>query len=395
MGYVRFRRSVKLAPGVRLNVSKSGLGMSFGGPGLRYTIGPNGRRTRTIGIPGTGVSYVETEGGGRSGSRRAEDVVLDSGPALDLGAAPDAPAAPHEPFGGRSAGGGTATDSEVDPAAVLPRASFFASKAERAYRQGLLAHLAGDPKGTIAAFEAALAEEPDLGGAHLFAGVAYNALGRASDGILHLEAIVAGGAPLPDRYLEKFMPPGRIDATLTVGITDEVDVHPPIGEAAAVLILAELLQTAGKLDEAIGLIQQVHAEKLDDPVALLSLADLLHADGDLEAVVMLTDGLEDRDDLSLAALDIRAKALVATGLPDAGLEILGAALAAPDHRDPELLRLVRYDRALAYEAAGRRAEARADLAALYARDSSYRDVKARIASLAGPTPPGGSAQPAP
>lgn len=55
----RFRRSMKLGPGLRMNVSKRGVGMSFGTTGLRSSIHSTGSRTKTIGIPGTGMSYVD------------------------------------------------------------------------------------------------------------------------------------------------------------------------------------------------------------------------------------------------------------------------------------------------------------------------------------------------
>src|SRR5699024_5242514 len=54
----RFRRSVKLGKGLRLNVSKRGVGVSMGATGLRSSIHSTGSRTNTIGIPGTGLSYV-------------------------------------------------------------------------------------------------------------------------------------------------------------------------------------------------------------------------------------------------------------------------------------------------------------------------------------------------
>lgn len=63
---IRFRRSMKLGPGVRINLSKSGLGMSFGPRGMRYSIHSSGRTTRSVGIPGTGLSYISASGrGGR------------------------------------------------------------------------------------------------------------------------------------------------------------------------------------------------------------------------------------------------------------------------------------------------------------------------------------------
>lgn len=56
----RFRRSIKLTKGVRLNVSKRGVGLSVGRRGLRHSIHSSGRRTSTIGAPGTGLSYSKT-----------------------------------------------------------------------------------------------------------------------------------------------------------------------------------------------------------------------------------------------------------------------------------------------------------------------------------------------
>jgi hypothetical protein len=59
VGYLRFYRRKQIAPGVRLNISKSGPSVTFGPRGAHYTIGPRGRRT-TVGLPGTGLSYTST-----------------------------------------------------------------------------------------------------------------------------------------------------------------------------------------------------------------------------------------------------------------------------------------------------------------------------------------------
>src|SRR4051812_39625076 len=67
MGSFRFRRSVRIAPGVRLNVNKRSVGASFGPRGARYSINSDGRRTRSVGIPGTGVSYRSQSGPTRRG----------------------------------------------------------------------------------------------------------------------------------------------------------------------------------------------------------------------------------------------------------------------------------------------------------------------------------------
>ena len=56
MGW-RFHRIKTILPGVRLNLSKSGVSVSFGVRGLHHTIGRTGTRT-TIGLPGSGLSYT-------------------------------------------------------------------------------------------------------------------------------------------------------------------------------------------------------------------------------------------------------------------------------------------------------------------------------------------------
>lgn len=65
MGSFRFRRSVKILPGVRLNFNTKSTSMTFGGKGFTKTVSSTGRVTNTIGIPGTGIHYTEVEKPGR------------------------------------------------------------------------------------------------------------------------------------------------------------------------------------------------------------------------------------------------------------------------------------------------------------------------------------------
>lgn len=56
MGF-RFQKRIKIAPGVRLNISKKGLSsVTVGRNGANVTVGRNGARANA-GIPGTGLSY--------------------------------------------------------------------------------------------------------------------------------------------------------------------------------------------------------------------------------------------------------------------------------------------------------------------------------------------------
>jgi len=56
MGF-RFYRRFRPFPGLRLNLSRSGLSTSVGRRGAWFTLGPRGTR-ETIGVPGTGISYT-------------------------------------------------------------------------------------------------------------------------------------------------------------------------------------------------------------------------------------------------------------------------------------------------------------------------------------------------
>lgn len=58
---LRIRKSIKIAPGVRLNFGKKGISTSIGKRGAGITIGPTGT-TAHVGIPGTGISYVKKVG---------------------------------------------------------------------------------------------------------------------------------------------------------------------------------------------------------------------------------------------------------------------------------------------------------------------------------------------
>jgi hypothetical protein len=57
MGF-RFRKSLSIFPGVRLNISKSGISTSIGRPGATINVGNRGVRG-TVGLPGSGLSYSD------------------------------------------------------------------------------------------------------------------------------------------------------------------------------------------------------------------------------------------------------------------------------------------------------------------------------------------------
>lgn len=58
MGF-HFRRSIKVLPGVRLNVSTSSVKTSIGTKGATVNIGGRDGLRATVGIPASGLTYTE------------------------------------------------------------------------------------------------------------------------------------------------------------------------------------------------------------------------------------------------------------------------------------------------------------------------------------------------
>lgn len=58
---MRFRKSIKVMPGVRLNISGSGLSTSIGGRGATVNVSKRGMRS-TLSVPGTGLSWSSQKG---------------------------------------------------------------------------------------------------------------------------------------------------------------------------------------------------------------------------------------------------------------------------------------------------------------------------------------------
>lgn len=65
MGF-RFRKSVKLGKGVKLNLGKKSAGVSFGGKHGGISINSKSGARGRVSIPGTGVSYSTKLSGGKS-----------------------------------------------------------------------------------------------------------------------------------------------------------------------------------------------------------------------------------------------------------------------------------------------------------------------------------------
>ena len=100
MGF-RFRKSFKIAPGVRVNVGKKSIGISAGVKGARVSVNSSGHKTTTVGIPGTGLSYQKTEKiGGHAATDKHDQTAPEYTPTVDLPPIdPQPPRPPRTPKG--------------------------------------------------------------------------------------------------------------------------------------------------------------------------------------------------------------------------------------------------------------------------------------------------------
>jgi tetratricopeptide (TPR) repeat protein len=329
MGSFRFRRSMKLGPGVRLNVGKTGMGVSVGARGARRTFHSSGRQTSSVGIPGTGLGYVHT----------------------------------------KSAGNGSESEPTSAPA-VTAKPSMFAPKHEKEFHKALQAYVKGDTEEARRLFESASAK--DEGGRaladDLLAGVVNATTGNLDQAIPYLEKVVSSEVELPDELMTKYLAGGGI----AVAVTERVKVAVEWSSLAAALTLVECYQEQGRTEEAIGVLQQL-ADADESPAILLSLCDLYAQTCAWDEIVDAAAGITNEDDVTLEIRLLQARALREQGLDEAALGAYKDALRSKK-RDPELLKDARYERGKLLLARGKTAQAMKDLQAVYADDPHYKDV---------------------
>jgi tetratricopeptide (TPR) repeat protein len=346
MGYLRARRSVKLGPGVKLNLSKRSMGVSVGGRGAHYSINTRGTRTRTVGIPGTGLSYIDRSGGRRS-SRPSTRRTTARAPEV----------------------------SSVQPAQPA-HPGVLARHYERAFYHGTVKLAAGENEAALAAFRDA-DESDDKHRAispALLAGVLSFQLGDHKRALSYLERVTNSAQTLPDKLMSKYAP------DLYIGVeVNHITLPIHVGSAAAAMLLAACYREVGRLHEATGLAQKLY-EHEETQAMLLFLCALYQDAEEWDEIVHATAGIENDDDLGLTLRLWQAQAMEKQNLPDAALEAYRDALKSKK-RDPRLLKEARYNRANLYVALGKRAMAKRDLGRLYGEDPDYENVVNLLSSL--------------
>ena len=340
MGF-RMRKSIQLMPGVRLNMSRSGLGISAGVKGFRVTQRADGTLQRTVSIPGTGLSHVERLDGGKS--------------------------APSRSTPSRSTGPGTASSpAQAQHAPRRKKPGWFAPRPEK----DLYAAMAASD---VARIEQVAREQQRYAvAAGSLAGLLRM---QAEQTQLALDLLMAvwssGQDPASDPFIQKYVSVS-FDLILAPGVSAPLS----LSRNTVGLALAELLQLQNLRVEAVEIVEQL----VPTAASAISLAELYAELARWADVVELTDEITNQDDLTALLCVFRGVALRELGYYDAARAAFQEALKTKQ-RIPLIRHRAWLERARCYEREGKRSLARKDLERILAEDSTYAGLAEALAEL--------------
>lgn len=331
-----YRKSIRLGKHIRINVSKSGVGMSAGVQGARISVGPRGTRL-TSSIPGTGISYLKQLSNNKSA--RAQATASPPPPRL----------------------------TQPKP----PTPGFLASRHEKDLYNGLTAYQSGQAEKALQHFLAAAPKE--VGAALMAATILATREGREAEAIQLLEQVIQSDAEFPTPLMQKYVTASHI----AIGITPNVVATVQLDGLGAALLLAELYQEQHRVDEAIGLLEELD-DLANEPVLTLSLCELYAMRQLWDGVIERGSNVQVEDDITLETVILYARALQVKELHEAAIDVLTTAFKKKKDRSVDLLREAAYLRALSYEANGKKSQANKEFQKLYAESPTYRDVAQRL-----------------
>jgi tetratricopeptide (TPR) repeat protein len=341
---LRFRRSMKLMPGVRLNFNKDSIGLSLGVKGAHYTVNSKGRRTISAGIPGTGLYSVETLSSGRNtrSSRQSSE------PPQEIYSGPPAPglfAAKNERDLNRFLLDIYNADSKDTPQEVVDKAAILKTN-----------HPALAPIANLLTFLHGVTAD--------VVNVDLDALGKelwTNRGIYFNDSLVI-------KYLSGIRPAARITRGIS---TNEIYNAQTLG-----FIYAELLQSQGKIEEALAVLDEMDPDQL----VAISIADIELMEKKYDEAIETTEDIENEDDATAMLLVLRGIAFREKSLEDAAIECFKRALSHKD-RSEGLKHRALFERAETYSRLGKKAMAIKDLEKILVDEPNYPEVAEKLATL--------------
>ena len=151
----------------------------------------------------------------------------------------------------------------------------------------------------------------------------------------------------------------------------------PAGALAATLLLAEVYQARGKLDEAMEVLEGVQ-DVLAQPALTLSLCELYGLREIWDGIVERAGQTVVTDDVTFETMVWYGRAMQGKGLHEAALTVFAELLKKKKDRNPDLVNEAMYWRAVSYEASGKHSQANREFQKVYARSPGFRDVARRI-----------------
>jgi len=328
MGF-RMRKSIRVVPGLRVNLTKTGIGMSVGGRGMRYSVHSSGRHTGSVGLPGTGLSYVVSKGG----SRRPGQI--------------------H------------AVAARANAVPKVNKPGWFAPKAEKELYKIVKSGMA----------VAALDQAANLYPSHRYTALALAAVKRMESNqesdaaIQQVRQVLDGGYnPEEDNFARRYL--SFISAG--VGVPGFTVARLPYSKALLALGASGILIEQGRQKEALELARSYVQGSI---VGQLLLAELYDECNEPKRVIELTNNVSNVNEASMLLLTLRGKALAKAGHFDAAIETFKEALHYPSRPD-ELKELAWFNRAKTYMEVGKLSQARKDLERVMASNSSYPGLDA-------------------
>ena len=341
---LRFRKSIKIMPGLKLNFNKNSTSLSFGVPGARMSVNTRGDVYRSVGIPGTGLYDIQrTSGKSRARARSASTAPADITDPIEI------------------------FEGEADTPVTL---GLFAKKFEREFNVAVNIFTVTSLREYQESFpEQALA-------AKAFSITLLMSKSETFDvGMKVAAEIWEKRHELLEDYLwQRYSKHVR----LTVPIVPGIAMKTVWSMKALGLVYSEGLQAQEKYQEALDVVEQIQ----QDVTVQVATCELEIQLKKYDAVIETTDEVDNVDDATAILLIFRGIALREKGLYDAAIEVFKLARAKKD-RSEIILNKALFERAQAYEKSGKKAMARKDYESILATDGSYEGVVEKLANLGG------------
>ncbi|MFM1757999.1 MAG: hypothetical protein RL193_576 [Actinomycetota bacterium] len=335
----RFRRTLKIAPGIRLNFNKNSWGVSVGPRGAKYTINTSGRRTVSVGIPGSGLSYSESVSGKAIAKAKAEAQMV---------------------------------------AESMDRPTLFSRKSEDDFYDFIFLFLSGDSKFTFEEKQAEAnrikSEHPDIADYIDFVMMAPTANVSGKAALEIAERLFNIGPKLFEHKLvRKYFDQFKASIPIARGIVMATDYQ----NDYLAYTYSEILQAFGEYENALTVLEDVG----DTPYKQIAKQDLFLALKKNQEVIDETEGIENEDDFDCILLVFRAIAMRELKEFEVSIETFKLALAKRS-RQADILTLARFERACTYAEMGKKAMAIKDLNKILSTDFDHQAAREKLKELA-------------